>query len=212
MVTGAPAPAAHAEQRERQQRHGDHQEDDGQRHQQDGQRDLVGRLLALGAFDHRDHAVEEGLARVGGDAHHDPVRQHAGAAGDRGEVAARLADHRRRFAGDGAFVDRGHAFDHLAVGRDHVAGLDQHHVALAQRRRRQPAPCLGGWLGGHALLQAAQRGRLRLAAALGQRFGEVGEQHGEPQPHGDGGDEAERRLALPPSACAASKVVMMLPT
>ena len=35
-----------------------------QRDQQDGQRDLVGRLLALGALDHRDHAVEEGLARV----------------------------------------------------------------------------------------------------------------------------------------------------
>ena len=32
--------------------------------EQDGERDLVGRLLALGAFDQRDHAVEEGLARV----------------------------------------------------------------------------------------------------------------------------------------------------
>ena len=121
-----------AEDRERQQRDRDHQEDDRQRHQQDGQRDLVGRLLALGAFDHRDHAVEEGLARVDGDAHDEPVGQHARAAGDGREVAARFADHRRRFAGDGALVDRGHAFDHLAVERDHVAGLDQHDVALAQ--------------------------------------------------------------------------------
>ena len=41
-----------------------------------------GRLLALGAFDHRDHAVEEGLAGIDRHAHHQPVRQHAGAAGD----------------------------------------------------------------------------------------------------------------------------------
>ena len=30
---------------------------------QDVERDLVGRLLALGAFDQRDHAVQEGFAR-----------------------------------------------------------------------------------------------------------------------------------------------------
>ena len=50
-------------------------------------------------------------------------------------VAAAFADHRRAFAGDGAFVDRGDAFDHFAVGRDMIAGLDQHHVAFAQGRR-----------------------------------------------------------------------------
>jgi hypothetical protein len=64
MPTGRPAGGLHAEQREGQQRHRDHQEDDGQRHQQDGQRDLVGRLLALGAFDHaimRSRKVSPGL-------------------------------------------------------------------------------------------------------------------------------------------------------
>ena len=133
--TTVPAPAAlDAEHRERQQRDRDHQEHERQRHQQDGQRDLVGRLLALGRLDHADHAVEEGLARVHRDAHHQPVRQHARAAGHGREVAARLAHHRRRFAGDGALVDRGHAFDDFAVERDHVAGFDQHHVALAQVR------------------------------------------------------------------------------
>jgi hypothetical protein len=117
MLTGAPAPpCVHAEDRERQQRDGDAQEDDGQRHQQDGQRDLVRRLLPLGAFDHGDHAVDEGLAGIDGDAHDQPVGQHARAAGHGREVAAGFADHRRRFAGDGAFVDRGHAFDDLAVG------------------------------------------------------------------------------------------------
>ena len=103
------------------------------------ERDLVGRLLALGALDHRDHAVEEGLAGVGGDAHDQPVGEHARAAGDGAAVAAALADDRRALAGDGALVDRGHAFDDLAVAGDEVAGLDQHHIALAQRCRRRLA-------------------------------------------------------------------------
>ena len=120
------------EQRERQQRDDDDQEDQRQRDQQDGERDLVGRLLALGRLDHRDHAVEERLAGIDRDAHDDPVGQHARAAGHGGEIAARFADDRRRLAGDGALVDRGDALDHLAVGRDGVVGLDQHHVALAQ--------------------------------------------------------------------------------
>ena len=55
----------HAVDRERQQRHADEQEDDRERGEQDGQRDLVRRLLALGAFDQRDHPVEEGLAGIG---------------------------------------------------------------------------------------------------------------------------------------------------
>ena len=65
------------------------------------------------------------------DAHDDPVGQHARAAGHRREVAAGLADDRRRFAGDRALVDRGDAFDDLAVERD-------------RRRRPRPArrrPC-----------------------------------------------------------------------
>ena len=40
------------------------QEDDRQPDEQDVQRDLVRRLLARGAFDERDHAVEERLARI----------------------------------------------------------------------------------------------------------------------------------------------------
>ena len=50
--------------RERLQRdHGD-QEHDRQPGQQDVERDLVRRLLPLGALDERDHPVEERLARV----------------------------------------------------------------------------------------------------------------------------------------------------
>ena len=71
------------------------------------------------------------------DAHHQPVGQHARAAGDGGEIAARFADDRSRFAGDRAFVDRGDAFDDFAVDRDHIAGFDQDDIAFAQVGGRQ---------------------------------------------------------------------------
>ena len=53
---------------ERPQRDDHDQEDDRQAHQQDVQGDLVGRLLAGRALDQGDHAVQEGLPRLGGDA------------------------------------------------------------------------------------------------------------------------------------------------
>ena len=62
--------------------------------------------------------------------------KHARAAGHAAAVAAAFADHRGAFAGDGAFVDRGDAFDDFAVGRDVVARLDEHHVAASQIGRR----------------------------------------------------------------------------
>ena len=46
-----------------------------------------------------------------------------------------------------------------------------------------------------SVLRLAQRVGLRLAAALGHRLGEVGEQHGEPEPDGDLDDEAGVRRA-----------------
>jgi len=56
-------------------------------------------FLAVGAFDERDHPVDEGVAALGRDAHHDSVRQHLRAPGDGRSVASGLADHGRRFAG-----------------------------------------------------------------------------------------------------------------
>ena len=64
--------------------------------EQDRERDLVRRLLAAGAFDQRDHPVDEGLARIGGDPDDEPVGEDLGAAGDRRAVAAGLADDRAR--------------------------------------------------------------------------------------------------------------------
>ena len=53
------------------------QEDDGQSGQQDVQGDFIRRLLALGAFHQGDHAVQEGFARIGGDADLDLIGQYA---------------------------------------------------------------------------------------------------------------------------------------
>ena len=79
---------------------------------------------------------------IGGDADLDPVRQHLRAAGHGGAIAARLANDRRRLAGDRRLVDRGDAFDDLAVRRDELARLDHHHVVLAEAR--WPAPSRSG--------------------------------------------------------------------
>ena len=204
----------HAEQRERQQRDGDHQKHDGESHQQNGQRNFIGRLLALGAFDHADHAVQKRLAGVHGDAHHQPVRQHPGATGDGGKVATGLAHHRCRFAGDGALIHRSHTLNHLAVHGDHLAGFHKHHITLAQILGLFRDPVVGGQaglciqrpchchavrfgqlFGPGALLEAPQRCGLCLAAALGQGLGKVGKQHGEPQPDGNRQDEPGRSLA-----------------
>ncbi len=102
---------ADAVERERQQGRGGEQEDDGQRGEQDIERDLVGGLLPLRALDQRDHPVQERLAGVGRDLDDDPVGQHLGAAGDRAPVSAGFADHRRALAGDRGLVDRGDAHD-----------------------------------------------------------------------------------------------------
>ncbi len=106
--------------RERLQRDDGEQKDDGQAGEQDVQRDLVRRLLPLGAFDQRDHAVEKRLAGIRGDADLDLVGEHACAAGDGGAVAAGLADDRSGLAGDGRLVDGGDAFDDFAVAGNHL--------------------------------------------------------------------------------------------
>ena len=179
------------EKSERQHRDDDRQEDDRQRREQDRERDFVGRPLAFGPFDQFDHAVHERLAGVGGHADRDLVGEHLGAAGDGRAVAAGLADHGGRFAGDGRFVDRGGAFDDLAVGGNHLADRHDEHVAFPQRFRFPPderavriAP-LGTGLGA----APAERFGLGLAAAFGHGLGKVREDHREPQPDGDLQDE-----------------------
>ena len=182
------------------QRHDDGEEDERQPGEQDVEGDLVRRLAPLGPLDQVDHPVEEALAGLLGDLDHDPVREHPRAAGDGAAVAARLAHHRGRLAGDRRLVDRGDPLDHRAVAGDHLARLDHDHVAAAQLGRRLLGPVaqVRDGLGPHR----AQRVGLRLAAPLGQRLGEVGEDDGQPEPGGDREGEpgglaaaAERRAA-----------------
>ena len=188
MTTDTVAPAVVAEGLER---HHHREEDDGEHGQQDGEGDLVGGLLPVGPFHQGDHPVEEGLAALGGDAHHDAVGQHLGAAGDRRAVATGLADDRGRLAGDGRLVHRGDAFDDLAVGGDEVARLADDQVALGQLGRRHQLlgavgmQATGLGLGPHP----AQRVGLGLAPSLGHGLGEVGEDHRQEQPDGDGPGE-----------------------
>ena len=176
-----------AVQRIRQQGDAGKQENQREFSEQNRQRDFVRRLASRGAFDHRDHAIEKTFAGIIGDAHHQPVRQYARAAGDRTAITAGFANHRRGFAGDRAFVDRRRAFDHFAIAGNLFVGLHQHQIATAQIasrggcdrtiaiRRRQ-------FVGQHIATRAAQCLRLRLAATFGQRLGKVRKQQGEPQP------------------------------
>ena len=133
--------------RERLERDDGEQQDDRQAREQDVECDLVRRLLAAGALDEGDHAVEEALSGPRRHAHHDLVREDARAAGDGAAIAAGLADHGCRLAGDGRLVDGGDAFDHVAVAGDHLAGGHDDHVAhleLRARRRPRASRRLGG--------------------------------------------------------------------
>ena len=161
----------------------DDHEDQRQGREQDPERDLVRRLAPLGALDEGDHPVEEGLAGFLGDFHDDPVREHPGAAGDGRAVAAGLADHRRRLAGDRRLVDRCDPLDHRSVAGNRLARLDDDDVAADQlggRLLATVAQARGG-LGAHRL----QARRLGAAAALGQRLRQVREDDRQPEPDGD---------------------------
>ncbi len=120
---------------------------------------------------------------------------HLRAARDRRAVAAGLADHRRRLSGDRCLVDGGDALDHLAIGGDDVAGFDQHDVANLEAGARDELVVLGvrraSSLACVSVRCPPQRVCLRLAAALGYRFREVGKQHGDPQPQHDLEGEGE---------------------
>ena len=174
----------------------DEQEDDREAREEDVQGDLVRRLLTLRSLDEGDHAVEEAFARDCRDPHDDLIREHAGASGDGGAVAAGLPDDRRRLSGDGGFVDARDSLDHLAVGGDDLSRRDDDDVAEAELdardvlERARSRAAVGD--GGRACL--AELVRLRLSAPLRDCFGEVREEHREPQP---GCDEAGEDVLLP---------------
>ena len=72
-------------------------------------------LLPARALDERDHAVEKALTRSSRHPDDDLVRQDASATRDGRAVAAGLADHRSRLAGDRRLVDARDSLDDVAV-------------------------------------------------------------------------------------------------
>ena len=91
--------------------------------------------------------------------------------------------------------------DHFAVRGHVVARLDEHDIGAPERIGAHPDAGrailrMREFLRQYALLHAAQRRRLRLAAPFGERFGEIREQHREPQPQRDVENEPRRRLAV----------------
>ena len=102
-------------------RRGSKHEDQRQSGQQDVERDLVGRLLSLGTFYQLDHAVQERGARaavmrtrIQSDSTWVPPVTAERSPPDTLITGAELAR-------DGRLIDRSHAFDHLAIGRNDVA-------------------------------------------------------------------------------------------
>ena len=97
------------------QRDHSEQEDNRKPCEQDVQSNLVRSLLALRTFNQCNHSIKEGLARVGRDLDADHVREHSRAAGYCGAVAAGFSDDGSGLTGDCGLVDRGDAFNDLAV-------------------------------------------------------------------------------------------------
>ena len=177
----------HREHRIRLQRDHRQQEDQRQAGDQNIQRDFIRRLLPLRAFHQRDHAVEKRFAGIGSDLDLDLIRQHSRAAGDRAAVAAGFANDRRAFARDDGFIDGRDAFDHVAIAGDQVARVADDDIAGAQHGRTGLFDLAGRR---HAFRQSvglrlAQAVGLSFAARFRHRFGEVREQHREPEPQRD---------------------------
>ena len=189
--------------RHRPQRHHDDHEDQGERREDQGEGDLVGRALAHRALHEGDHLVEERFTRVGGDANHDPVGEHEGAARHTGAVAAGLPDDGGRLAGDRRLVDRRDALDDLPVARNDLPGQHEHGVPGLQRGRGNlldpPIPVGGQAKRWSVPAGPAQGLRLGLAALLGEGRREIGEEHGHEEPEVERDEVRDGDLARGPA-------------
>ena len=124
-----------------------------------------------------------------------PVGEDGGAASDSRAVAARLTDHRSRFAGDGGFVHRGGALHDLAVGRDLLPG--PHEIVVAPDKGGAGDVAERIVVGRIAKLMShdipaggTQCVSLGLAPPLCNSLCKVGEEGGQPEDDSDGQDKA----------------------
>ncbi len=182
-----------AEQGKRKQRHADDEEYDCERRQEYVERYFVRRLLTPGAFYQLYHPVEESTAGFGGQSYDKPVGEDPRPACDRAPVPPRLPDHGSTFARDRALIDGSDPLDHLPVGRDGIAGIDEECIPFLEFRgrdgfKRGPVPrLLQPFCKGFTAGSAEPLG-LRLPPPFSKRLGEVGEKHREPEPEGDESD------------------------
>ncbi len=164
------------------------------------------------ALDEADHPVDERLTGLRRDAHHDAVGQHARAAGDRAAVAAVLAHDRGRLAGDRRLVDGGDARRRCRRRRGSTPPASTTTMSpsrrsaerdLDERRMLGRGPSVAPSTRRavvDVLVRVSRRlAGLRLAAALGHRLGEVGEEHRDPQPDRDA-HVKPRASSVPPDA------------
>ena len=130
------------------------------------------------------------MAFVHRDTNHDAVAEHARAAGDGTAITATLADHGRGFTRDGSLVHAGDALDHVTVSGDDIISFTNNAVPFLQ--------FIGGDFfftpiaqaaGDGVLAGLAQTFSLCFAASFGDGFGKIGEEHGEPEPDRQLGDE-----------------------
>jgi hypothetical protein len=126
----------------------------------------------LRVFHQRNHAVEEG-GTGGGDAHLDLIGQNLRAAGEGGAIAASLTE----------------AIPSMTSPSDGMISLAST-ATMSPTFRLWPTPphrssrrVRGAWR--RLRCGSAQRVGLRLAAPLGNRFGEAGEEQRESQPRDD---------------------------
>jgi hypothetical protein len=127
----------------------------------------------------------------------DAVGNHGRAAGDARAISPRLADHRRGLAGDRRFVDERDTLDDFAVTRNDLVLVDDDFVAGPQITRGDllhRTVCAAS-KGGRGDSRSAQRLRLSLPSLLGNRCGEIGEQHGQEQPNVERDKIADRNHA-----------------
>ena len=165
-----------------------HHEETGQAYEQYLQRLLVGGLLALGALHHSYHLVQEGLARICGDADLDLPGEDSGSAGNAAEVASCLANDWSRLAGDGRFIHQGHSFDDLSVAGDDLAILYQDTDRLCAASRADTCSVLpsGKQPAGLGLAPGLAQGLgLGPSSSFCQSLGKVGKEYGKPEPDAD---------------------------
>ena len=166
---------------------GDRQKkDQRQARDQDIQRDLVRRLLALRAFHQRNHLVEECLAGIRGNADLDLIGKHLGAArnGARSPPDSRMTGALSPVITDSSTVAMPSITSPSPGIRSPVSAITISPERSFEAETVSILPFASKRLAMESVFVFRRFG-LRLAARFRHGFREVGEQHREPEPDGN---------------------------